>query len=241
MSQGACRRLWKYLVAPTAGCGFIASIANAEEAAASWDDVLPRAVSAENFTELKSHSPFRRSVDFSESLVLTGMAKIGGATYATLFDSSSTESYVVSEKANQNGWQLVGVRGDEEDLESLTAKIQVDGGEVVSIRYAKVEVRQQRGSGSSSGGPRSGGGNSTLSQEQIDDARRAARDPAEGFRGDGYRGTPPPEVMEKLRRITPEQREQLARRVMQMRNDGVDSGVRRRVYSEALDRAAQGR
>ena len=204
----------------------------------SSDDVLPRPVTAENFAELKQNSPFRRTLELSDSLVLTGIAMIEGSAYATLFDSESKVSYVVSETVSPQGWQLVSVGGNDTNLESLTAKIQIDGGEVVSIRYQKIDFQSRR-----DGSPGSHGTNvrSTLSQEQIDDARRAARNPAEGFRGDGYRGTPPPEIMEKLRKITPEQREEIARRVMQMRNDGVDSDQRRRVYSEALDRAAKGR
>ncbi len=212
----------------------------AEEDEVAGDDLLPRPVTAESFTELKGHSPFRRSVDFSDSLVLTGMARIEGAFYATLFNSDSTRSYVVSETANQNGWQLVGVRGNEDDLESLTAKIQVDGGEVVSIRYQKVDFKVQRNAGPeniAAGGSNGG----TLSQEQMEDARRAARDPNVGFRGDGYRGPPPPEIMEKLKKITARQREEIARRIMEMRNNGVDSDERRRVYNEALDRAVNGR
>ncbi|MDF1738469.1 MAG: hypothetical protein P1U86_04865 [Verrucomicrobiales bacterium] len=208
-----------------------------DEVGAHSGDFLPRPIDAESFTDLKGVSPFRRSIDFSDSIVLTGMARIEGNVYATLFDSESTLSYVVSENTNTEGWQLVGVRGDETDLESLTAKIQVNGGEVVSIRYAKVE--RQSASGSGGGSSRGGGG--SLSQEQIDDARRAGRNPAEGFRGDGYRGSPPPEVMEKLNKISAQQREELARRVMEMRNNGVNSDERRRIYSEALDRAARGR
>lgn len=239
-----CRNT-KSLASLIAGCAIFVAVNAAFTAGEDEtvnDKLLPQPVTAESFSELKSHSPFRRSVDFSDSLVLTGMARIEGAVYATLFNSDSTQSHVVSETANQNGWQLVGVRGDEEDLESLTAKIQVDGGEVVSIRYQKVDFKSQRNSspGNAQGGSGRGSGGS-LSQEQIEDARRAARDPGEGFRGDGYRGPPPPEIMEKLKKISTRQREEIARRIMQMRNNGVDSDERRRIYNEALDRAVSGR
>lgn len=240
MSFRSCNRFSAKLALFLVSCGIgvVADSAFSEdEAGALPENFLPGPVDAESFTDLKGVSPFRRSIDFSDSLVLTGMARIEGNVYATLFDSELTQSFVVSEHENTDGWQLVGVRGDETDLESLTAKIQVNGGEVVSIRYAKVE--RQSGSGSGGGSSRGGGG--SLSQEQIDDARRAGRDPAAGFRGDGYRGSPPPEVMEKLNKISAEQREALARRVMEMRNNGVNSDERRRIYSEALDRAARGR
>ncbi|MEM9281949.1 MAG: hypothetical protein AAGA96_08995 [Verrucomicrobiota bacterium] len=200
------------------------------------DSALPSPVTAESFTHLTNHSPFVRSIDYSDSLVLTGVARIEGNVYATLFDSESTESHIVSERSNSAGWQLVDVQGDEADLESLTAKIQVNGGEVFAIRYQKIEFNSASG-----GTPGSSGSNRSapLSQEQIDDAKRAARNPREGFRGDGYRGAPPPEILEKLQRISPQQREQLARRVMQMRNNGVESEVRTRFYNDALNRAVR--
>ncbi|MEM7697240.1 MAG: hypothetical protein AAF236_02410 [Verrucomicrobiota bacterium] len=201
---------------------------------ASADISLPEPVGAEGFSNLKQHSPFRRSIDYSESLAFTGVARIEGKVYATLFDSESSESHLISETPDDNGWQLVDVTGDRADLASITAKIQVEGGEVVSIRYQQQEYKPQAGA-------TPGNGESNLSQEQIDDARRAGRNPEAGFRGDGYRGPPPPEVMEKLKKISPEQREQLARRVMQMRNNGVESEVRTRFYNQALDRAARGR
>lgn len=201
-------------------------------------DVLPEPVTPENFEDLRRSSPFIRSVEFSDSLVLTGMARIEGNAYATLFDSESKESYLVSEKSSSGGWQLVSVKGNDEDPESLSAKIQTSGGEIFSIRYQKLDFKSHRGG---SQGNRPGSSKSTLSREQMDDARRAARNPAEGFRGDGFRGTPPPEIMEKLNRISPQQREEIARRVMQMRNDGVNSDTRRKFYQDALNRAASGR
>jgi hypothetical protein len=206
------------------------------------DAFLPEAVTAENFADLKSASPFRRSINLSETLVLTGIATIEGQVYATLFDSSATVSRVVTAQANKDGWRLVGVNGNDSELESLTAKIQVDGGQIVAIRYAKVEFKGQAGnrSGGTTGGRNNSGGG-TLTSEQIEDARRAARDPRIGFRGDGHRGPPSPEMLSKLNKITPQKREEIARRVMEMRNRGVDSEVRLRVYNEALDRAVQGR
>lgn len=205
------------------------------------DDVLPVPVTEESFSALKESSPFRRSIDFSDSLVLTGMARIEGNVFATLFDTASTQSLVVSESANAEGWHLVGVRGDEADLETLTAKVQVAAGEVVSIRYEKLDLKssQSRPGGGSGAGGNSGKGQ--LSQEQIAAAKKAGADPGAGFRGDGYRDAPPPEILEKLNRISPQQREALARQTMEMRNRGVGSEERQKFYREAVDRAAQGR
>lgn len=205
--------------------------------ALSQENLLPTPVTSDAFNNLKNHSPFLRSLDYSESFVLTGMARIEGNIYATLFDSESSESRIISERMNPDGWQLVDVEGNGSDLESLTANIQVNGGQVFAIRYQEAEFKPIRGT---TGGNRSGAG-SSLNQEQIDSARRAGQDPNAGFRGDGYRGPPPPEILEKLKKISSTQREQLARRVMQMYNDGVDNEVRSRFYRESLDRAVQQR
>ena len=205
--------------------------------ALSQEEHLPTPITSEAFSHLKNHSPFLRSLDYSESFVLTGMARIEGNIYATLFDSESSESRIVSERMNPDGWQLVDMEGNESDLESLTANIQINGGQVFAIRYQEAEFKPIQGA---TGANRPGAGPG-LNQEQLDAARRAGQDPAAVFRGDGYRGPPPPEILDKLRKISPSQREQLARRVMQMFNNGVDSEVRFKFYRESLDRAVQRR
>ena len=172
-----------------AGCGFAVATAPMDSIGESQGEsvsFLPREVTAENFTELRTLSPFRRSIDLSDSLVLTGMATIDGQVYATLFDSSATESFVVSEQANKNGWRLVGIRGNETNLESLTAKIQVDGGQVISIRYAKIEIKNQQGSrtgGGTTGRGGSGGGSLTSESGSRFPGRRPPRISSSGNAG----------------------------------------------------------
>lgn len=195
---------------------------------------LPERVTEENFAEFQTRSPFLRSVGLSDSIVLTGVARIEEDVFATLFDTKTTESHVVSQHANSEGWQLVGIRGDETDLESLTAKIQISGGEVVSIRYEKLPASARVGK------PGSGSGGSTrLSDRDLREAREAARNYRNGFSSDGFPDKPPRDVAEKLSRISENQREVINRRMIELRNRGMGMDERRRIYVDMVNRTAR--
>ena len=205
---------------------------------------LPEAVTAEHFDALRSHSPFLRSVGLSDSIVLTGIARFEGDLFATLFDTDTRESHLVSGEANSDGWQLVDVRGDEADLESLTAKIQIAGGEVISIRYEKLPEKLTRGGpggGANGGSSSQGGGSRELSERQLEEARKAARNYRDGFSSDGYPDKPPAEVVRKLQKISESQRESINRRMIELRNRGLEMEQRRRIYNDMLDRSVQGK
>jgi hypothetical protein len=198
---------------------------------------LPAPVTEGDFSAMKEHSPFRRTVGLSDSIVLTGMARIEENLFATLVDTETREAHLVSRFANSMGWQLVGVRGDEDDLESLTAKILVTGGDVVSIRYEKLAPRSSKsGSGSSSGG-----NSSKLSAGQLKEAREAASNYRKGFSADGYPDEPPPEVVQKLSRISTQQRESINRVMIGLRNRGMGMEQRKKIYGDMLDKTLQNR
>lgn len=201
--------------------------------------VLPEPVTEESFSALKTNSPFLRSVGLSDAIVLTGIAHIGNDVFATLFDTDTAESHIVSTTANSLGWQLVDVRGDEADLESLTAKIQLAGGEVISIRYEKFDTRAVKGKSGSNGGG-SGVGSRRLSSEQFKQAREAAVN----FRGehpaDGFPRLPPPEVVQKLSKMSVQQREGIAREMIELRNRGLGMQERSRIYVDKIDRTLRG-
>lgn len=202
---------------------------------------LPSAVTKDDFTAVIEHSPFRRAVGLSDSIVLTGMARIEEDLFATLVDTETREAHLVSRTANSMGWQLVGLRGDEEDLESLTAKILVAGGEVVSIRYEKLAPRSTRnGSGDHSGGG-SGGSSNQLSAGQLREAREAAADYRKGFSSDGFPKEPPPEVVQKLSRMNLQQRESVNRVMLGLRNQGMGMEQRRKIYLDLLDQTLRNR
>ncbi len=199
---------------------------------------LPEAVTAEHFDALKSHSPFLRSVGLSDSIVLTGLARIHNETFATLFDTESRESHLVSRSANPEGWQLVDVRGDESDLESLTAKIQIAGGEVLSIRYEKLSEKVTR---RSPGGGGSDSASGHLNSDQMKEAKKAAVNYKEGFSSDGYPRQPPSELVKKLSKLNADQRESINRDMIELRNKGLGMDERRRIYNEKVDRSLSGR
>jgi hypothetical protein len=202
------------------------------------NEFLPATVAMEDFDSILNNPPFRRSLALSDSIVLTGVARIEGDVFATLVDTETSESHLVSETANSEGWQLVDVSGDETDLESLTAKIQVSGGEVVSIRYEKeavVAAQKRQKSGVAKAGP------SQLTSSQMSEAKRAAVKYKEGFSSDGYPKEPPPEVVRKLSRLSVDQRERVNRYMIGLRNQGMGMEERKAIYNQTLDRALQGR
>lgn len=198
---------------------------------------LPEPVTAGHFAALKGNSPFIRTLGLSQSLVLTGVARIGNDVVATLFNSETRESFVVTHESNHLGWQLMDVAGDQTDLESLTAKIKVAGTEVVSIRYEKIPAEQMR---RKPGTPGSGGAiTAPVTKEQVDEAKFAAVNYREGFQADGYPRQPPPETVAKLAKLSVQQREDINRQMFELRNRGLGLEERRQIYEKMLDRSLQ--
>ncbi|MEM6915861.1 MAG: hypothetical protein AAF491_04770 [Verrucomicrobiota bacterium] len=191
----------------------------------------------------------------SNSLILTGVARIEENMVATMFDRETRETIVVSEKGNARGWQLVEVKGDEADIESLTAQIRVAGAEVVSVRYEKappgvigvqgVRVSTRIGDGTPGGGtgPHGGPDPRVLTPDQLADARNAARNIREGFQADGYadQQTIPPEVVSKISKLSVSQRESINVKMFEYRNRGVGMRERIQIYNRLLDREVAGR
>ena len=204
------------------------------------DPDLPQSVKEESFEAIIKSSPFTRSLGVSDSLILTGIAHIEKDVFATLLDTATMESHVVSKSANPQGWQLVGVGGDETNLQTLSARIQVPGGQVISVRYQKpppksLRARSRGGSGGSSG-------NSVpLSAAQMDEARKAAVNYREGFNADGYPKAPPSDMVDKLSRLSVSQREDINREMFGYRNQGLGMEERRKIYEGLVDRSGQGR
>lgn len=227
--------------------GWGAPVVPGEGVAAMPDDTgaIPEPVQFEAFGPLLASSPFTRHLGVSDSLILTGVARLNDEVVATIFDTKIQTSQVVSKAPNADGWRLVSVDGDPARLQTWTAKIQVQGGEVVSIRYQKPPPKLAgRGSSSASGssaGSSSGGSLPPITSAQADEARKAALNYREGFSGDGYPRQPPPEVVEKLSRLSTSQCEEINRQMMGHRNRGLGLDERRRIYDDLLNRASQGR
>lgn len=210
------------------------------------DGAIPQPLQDADFEALVMTPPFTRSLGISDSLILTGVAQFEQDVFATLLDTKTLESHVVSRTANHQGWQLVGVGGDPERMQTWSAKIQIPGGEVVSIRYQKPPpklARKTSGSGSTNGSSSSGSNGKLppLSSSQVAEAKQAAVNYKEGFSSDGYPNTPPPEMVAKLSRLSVSQREEINRQMLGHRNQGLGLNDRRKIYEGLVDKAVQGR
>jgi hypothetical protein len=204
------------------------------------DGAIPQSVKDGHFEELLTNSPFTRSLGVFDSIILTGVARTENDVLATLLDTKTMESHVVSKTANFQGWQLVGVEGYPAEMRTWSAKIQVTGGQVITVRYQqppKKIVRATTGGGGSSGG--SGGNTPPLSSAQMDEAKNAAVNYKEGFNADGYPRQPPPEMVAKLSRLSVSQREDINKQMFGLRNQGLGLDERRKIYENLVDRTTQ--
>ncbi len=206
------------------------------------DGAIPQPVNMEAFDALLTNSPFTRSLGVSDSLILTGVARFEKDVFATLLDTQTFESHVVSRTPNFQGWQLVGVGGSTAEIQTWSAKIQVPGGEVISVRYQKPPPKPARSKSGGSGSPGPSGGNAPpLTASQISEAKTAAVNYKEGFSSDGYPQAPPPEMVAKLSRLSTSQRETINQQMLGLRNQGLGLNDRRKIYEGLVDRSLQRR
>lgn len=232
------------LFAALCGVAMVLGADTALEAPMPEDDgAIPLPLKSDDFEGLMANSPFTRSLGVSDSLILTGVARYGKEVFATVLDTQTRQSQVVSQTPNGEGWRLVSVGGDPGKKQTWSATIQVRGGETIHVRYQEPPPRPARGTsmagGGSSGGP--GGGPPPLSSSQVEESKRAAVNYREGFDADGYPREPPPEMVEKLSRLSVGQREEINRQMFGLRNRGLGMEDRRRIYEDTVNRAMQGR
>jgi hypothetical protein len=199
------------------------------------EESAPHPTSATDFTALQTNSPFHRSLNLSDSLILTGIAVIEGDLFATLFDRESKETHMVSRAANPQGWRMVGVAGNQAELESVTAQIALAGGEVFSVRFDEEQLKP--GEAKPGGGSGGSGGSSGSSR----DSNSERRDYREGISGDGHRGPPPPELVAKLSKLSEETRNKLVDKIREIRDKQQDlsSEDRQVIFDRMVDRALQ--
>ncbi len=223
------------------GLCMAAPLRAAETISPDDDGAIPRAVNMEDFDALVTNSPFTRSLGVSDSLILTGVAHFEKDTFATLLDTKTFESHVVSKTPNFQGWQLVGVGGNSAEIQTWSAKIQIPGGEVISVRYQKPPPRPPRSKSGGSSSSTSGGNAPPLTSSQLNEAKTAAVNYKEGFSSDGYPKAPPPEMVAKLSRLSTSQRETINQQMLGLRNQGLGLDERRKIYEGLVDRSLQGR
>ena len=94
---------------------------------------LPKPLDTEIFKALKDAPPFRRVLSLSDSLVLTGVAKVADNTVVTVLNMATNESFVVSNEPNAQGWSLVSVEG-KGNLRNVVATVDT-GNQQVAIRF----------------------------------------------------------------------------------------------------------
>lgn len=185
------------------------------------ESFLPAAVAETDFGSLVGQSPFSRALNLSDLLILTGIATVGGEQVATLINRETKESYVVSSRLNSQGWKMVELKPDV-DLEKVSARVAVEGGEVVTVRYAESQLKP----GESKPGTAPGEGG-----EIRDDGRR----------GEGSRRGPPPEMREKMMKLSEEQRGKLFQQMREIRekNPEMPREEMGRMMSGMMDRMLQ--
>jgi hypothetical protein len=88
----------------------------AEEAA------IPPPVTTERYADLIERPPFRRHLSLSDSLVLSGVARLPNGAMVTVWNRATGESFIVTSTPNPQGWRLVAV-SENTDLRSVTATI----------------------------------------------------------------------------------------------------------------------
>ncbi|MEM6279114.1 MAG: hypothetical protein AAF733_06520 [Verrucomicrobiota bacterium] len=187
-------------------------------------DFLPGKVAESDFRALAGQSPFTRALNLSDSLILTGIALVDDEQVATLINKETNESYVVSSQLNSQGWKMVELQSDE-DLEKVAAKVAVDGGEVVTIRYAEWQLKP--------GESKPGAGAAEETQLRGDGKGKG--------KGDGQRRGPPAEIREKMQKLSEAQRNQLFTKMREFRekNPEVPREEMGRMMSGMMDRMLQ--
>lgn len=104
------------------------AVAGSDIAAAETE--LPGATQEEDFTALRSASPFARVLNPAETFSLRGVAKVGAVSVATLYNRESGKSFVVTpESVGEEGIRLVEIEAGEE-LEEVKARVSFAGEEV---------------------------------------------------------------------------------------------------------------
>lgn len=202
------------------------SLVAAEEAELSY---APALVEPGDFSALQGQSPFLRSVNLSDSLILTGLAMVNDEQVATLLNKETKETYVVSSKLNSQGWKMVELKSDP-DLEKVAAKVAIEGGEVVTVRYAEWQLKP--------GESKPGAGPST--EQGPGPGPGGMRGPGGGD-GDGERRGPPPEFREKMSQLSEEQRQEMFRKMSELREKQPEMSRedRGKLMSEMMDKMLQ--
>lgn len=171
------------------------------------DDDLPKPFDPTSLESLIVSSPFNRAINPSDTLILTGMAYVGGKPIAHLLDTETKKTHVVSEKPNHDGWVLVNAL-PARDFKRAQATIRI-GGEEVTIRSNDAAAAEAR-KPSSSGGPPPSSSSSDRGRGPSEGDRGYSRDRRGPSKEDIERfQSMSPEAQEKVRNLFRDSREKL--------------------------------
>lgn len=194
------------------------------------DFVEPAAVGGEDFASLQQASPFLRSLDLSQTMQLTGIARINGDLVATLRDRETSKTHIVSGVVNDQGWRMVAVGGEQANLETVTAEIAMASGETFAVRFDEQQLHPTELKMPGSKGPSQGGQGEKPRYTNF----------REGVSGDGFRGPPPPELVKKLEKLNEATRDQIIQKIGEIRERGnVSSEDRQKIFTRMVDDALQ--
>jgi hypothetical protein len=104
-------------------------------APAPVDPDLPQPFDPRSLTDLLQNPPFTRTVNLSDSLMLTGMTIVNKKPMATLLDRESKKTYIVTDTPNAAGWRIAEAIPATK-LSQAQVKLQI-GAEIVAVRYSK--------------------------------------------------------------------------------------------------------
>ena len=113
-------------------------ISRAGEKGAAPDADLPQPMDASVADHLLASPAFTRELDWSQSLVLTGVAYIEGKPIATVYDKNNKKSYVVTAEPNALGWRLGEARASSHI--GMTEVELIVGGEKVTVHYGDQQM-----------------------------------------------------------------------------------------------------
>jgi hypothetical protein len=127
-----------------------------EETPAPFASPEPDAPSDQDYAALQKTSPFTRVLSLPETYTLRGVASVGGAQIATLYNRETKKTIVVTPDGNNEaGLTLVEVVPGR-DLEGVTAKISFAGDEA-ELKYDIEHIFPQPGQHGGGGGKHDGG------------------------------------------------------------------------------------
>ena len=116
---------------------------------------IPAPVTAADYPALLERPPFRRILTLSDSLVLSGVAKLPRGNVVTVWDRAAARSFIVTSTPNPQGWKLLEL-GESNDLRSVSATIAA-GEQKITLRFDPARLTPPKLDNTSRPAPRNEG------------------------------------------------------------------------------------